>query len=1045
MGKQILSLLLLVMAGASSLPGLIPFPQRDQHPVFPAILPAEEENVISETFGSLNSRDRIESFPAHTLVLMVEFTDYRFEDTITNQDFLANPDYKVRDYIERFMYHLQTYYLDASNDTYQINYSVPDTVITLPKSIAYYGDADYSLERRVELVQDLLLIIDPVIDFSDYDSYVILHSGAGRETDLYGTSPNAISSSFLNRRLLQAILDPDNEDDDYPGLETDDGVYLKEIVISATNHNHPDNPEDLNYGIIGLLCNLFGRQMGLPTLFGNVSSLGRAAGAGNFCVMGTGVWNANGHVPPFPSAWTRYFAGWTEPILLQQSGDNLSLTYPFNREDLHIPRLYRVPISDDEYYLIENRQQNPDGSELGGQPSFTFRLLPEGEQDYYDEPFDMVPRFNFMKNSYRGCEWDFYLPGLGGPDFPEIDGSGILIWHVDENIIRENYESNTINANPNHQGITLMEADGIQHLRSSIPDLYMRGSPYDSYRAGHNDYFGKFEKDDGTISVPYVQSFYGEAELEIHSISSSDVTMEFSVSFPWSLAYGYEGSDLLPGSIIRDSQDDIYLLQTTKSGEIYLFKNHELLPDYPVITDSIRYLHTKLENSDTFIIPVDNSEEGAAYHIVTPDWEEKSSYFAGLEWGTHPIAFRGSESALSYILALRSRNENTTEIYFYDDNFELFNWLQLENWQIVSNMIQSGNQIIFLVESSESEDLEQVHIDPASDEASFYPFSMAKDRVIRSLMMAPVTRRESGDGEYENNFIILTEENILYLTDEAGEPVDGFPLYFDDDILSIPSLADINRNGRLEMLLVSNNSLYVVGYNGEMINYPVPSELPYPEDESKNLGVIAYDLDRDDNPEIIANLGGNRFVIWDNSFRLKNGYPLLTANQPLNYPMLLPGDNSTELYLSAANGYIYRHSFPLERGSLYFRDNDEGWFTEYGNLQRSARYTTPLPPNTLETDKIFIKENCYPFPVPVTYQNGGVIYFNIMINQNLPVEVKIFDISGKLIFKEVQDCQAYTNNRNKVSLDINGLSTGVYFAQLSAKGERLILKFAVEK
>jgi hypothetical protein len=127
------------------------------------------------------------------------------------------------------------------------------------------------------------------------------------------------------------------------------------------------------------------------------------------------------------------------------------------------------------------------------------------------------------------------------------------------------------------------------------------------------------------------------------------------------------------------------------------------------------------------------------------------------------------------------------------------------------------------------------------------------------------------------------------------------------------------------------------------------------------------------------------------------------------------------------------------------RNEDDGWITEYGNLQRTAYFSAPLPTNTLESDTVFIRENCYPFPVPVTHQNGGVLYFNIMINQNLPVEVKIFDISGKLIFKEVQDCQAYTNNRNKVSLDINGLSTGVYFAQLQAKGERLIMKFAVEK
>jgi hypothetical protein len=45
-------------------------------------------------------------------------------------------------------------------------------------------------------------------------------------------------------------------------------------------------------------------------------------------------------------------------------------------------RLYKIPISENEYFLIENRQQNPDNSTdpHNWQPSYTFELLPEGEQ-----------------------------------------------------------------------------------------------------------------------------------------------------------------------------------------------------------------------------------------------------------------------------------------------------------------------------------------------------------------------------------------------------------------------------------------------------------------------------------------------------------------------------------------------------------------------------------------------------------------------------------------------------------------------------------------
>ncbi len=1020
------------------------------------IIPSPDQNdnldlrevAISERFSPRGKRGEIGELPQSVLTLMVQFSDLKFADTITNQDFLSNPDYRVRDYVDRFMFHLQSYYLDVSYEAYQINYTVLDTLITLAQPMAYYGNQTFSLERRVQLVQDVIAYIDPLINFTDYDSFVIMHAGAGRETDITGTNPNAISSTFINRRLLQAVLDPEN--DEYPGIATSDGVYIQEMIISATNHNHPDNPENLNYGNLGTLTHLFGRQMGLPTLFGNVSNLGRAAGAGNFCLMGTGVWNGNGFVPPFLSAWTRIFAGWAEPIIIKNSQDDLEVTYPYNPYETEIPRIYKIPISDDEYYLVENRQQNPDGSTLFGMPSFTFRLLPQGEQDYYPPPYENVPRFNFMKNSYRGCEWDFYLPGLGGPDFPEIDGSGILIWHIDENIIRELYDQNIVNANPNHQGVALMEADGIQHLRSSIPDLYMRGSAYDAYRAGHNDYFGKFQLEDGTISLPFAESYYGKTTIEIHRISNPMNIMTFAVRHPWSLEYEYTGNDLHPVAIIEDKSDDQYLLQTTVSGNIYLYKNYELIPDFPIMTDQIPFLPAYLETKETFLVPFQDSTEGAAYYRISALGAETGLYYPGRYWATHPIVIRDSETSCRYAIALNQEDDSGSMVIVFHEGDSMQNWYSFTHGAIVSNLIHRHNELLFIVRKTADDSYTLTHIDLNNNETGYGVFPLPANVTIDALLMAPMTKETATGREYLDNLIILTSEEVLeeeemvvksslYMFYEDGRLCTGFPIQFPEEILSVPSLADINRNGYLDILLVSSNSLYVIGYNGETLNYPVPTELDYPAITTGKLGVLAFDTTGDGKREIMANLGGNRFVIWDNSFRIKEGYPLMIPTQPRNYPFPVISENSVDLYLSAENGSIYRQTLPFSGTP------DEWWFTEYGNLERSAYYSYPIPSNPLETNRVFLKEHCYAFPVPLTYQNGGVLYFNIMVNQNLPVTVKIFDISGKQIFKEIHDCQAYTNNRNKLALDINGLATGIYFAILEAKSDTVKLRFAVER
>ena len=117
------------------------------------------------------------------------------------------------------------------------------------------------------------------------------------------------------------------------------------------------------------------------------------------------------------------------------------------------------------------------------------------------------------------------MPGIGGPpiDGEIIDGSGILIWHVDENVIDANFtadlELNQINNDSSHKGIDLEEADGFQYLDLSYPHLYSRGSPFASYRAGNQDYFGgEINPFTSVFTMATAESYYGGVQLEIFDI-----------------------------------------------------------------------------------------------------------------------------------------------------------------------------------------------------------------------------------------------------------------------------------------------------------------------------------------------------------------------------------------------------------------------------------------------------------------------------------------------------------------------------------------------
>ena len=153
----------------------------------------------------------------------------------------------------------------------------------------------------------------------------------------------------------------------------------------------------------------------LLNLFDTASSNGASQGIGNWGLMGTGIWNANGYVPAQLDPWCRMYLNWEPVITVISDTENIPVDY-FLNQNPSFNRLYKLPISSTEYFLVENRQQNPDGSTdpYTGLPSYSFVLLPEGEQDYY-EYYPLLPYFNFIENRYKGSEWDFMLPGLGGP------------------------------------------------------------------------------------------------------------------------------------------------------------------------------------------------------------------------------------------------------------------------------------------------------------------------------------------------------------------------------------------------------------------------------------------------------------------------------------------------------------------------------------------------------------------------------------------------------------------------------------------------------
>jgi M6 family metalloprotease-like protein len=970
--------------------------------------------------------------PGKVLALRVEFSDVQFKSEPQYPDTEWGHDLA---FFERWMLHLGDFFWDASHGSYELDSSVYPQTLQLPRALAYYGaDSPSKTDARLpEILPDLMPLVQGQINFQDYDAVIIFHAGAGQESDVERIRTDSIWSTFLTRRLLQSYFDPEN--DDYPGFETPDGSILTNVVIVPEDEYHDyfpgeneDHADDYLFSIYGVLAHQFGHVLGLPTLFDNDSSNGSSQGIGNWGLMGTGVWNAGGYVPAQLCAFSRYYLGWEEAITLIEDGENIPLDHFLNHQQDAI-RLYKVPISQREYFLIENRQQNPDGSQdpYNLLPSYSFKLLPEEEQEYY-ENYPLLPYFNFMNNSYSGSEWDFFLPGFGMD--PETDGSGILIWHIDENVIEENFtqnfDVNRVNANAGHKGVDLEEADGYQHLDTAIMDEYKYGGYQDSYRSDNNDYFG-YGMHDGFTWQPTAQSYYGGFPLEIYDISESANQMSFSLRFAWKLDAEYDGPSLLPAAAIDFDGDGAQeIFYPMSDGRLALFKNDSMASGYPQRYQPITQLYTW--DGEALYLPMQVDQ------ILRLCRKDKSSTrfpltLQNYEWISHPVDI-GSE----LLLPLKHTATGLSEIMLYDkSSYETQGEYIMPEGELKANLLYHAPQIYAL---SKTDRYHLLKKDSGSGQQQSFELPLPADSLCTGLFGAPLKQ--------DFNLIVQCSASVYVYQFDDGigqwKLLSGFPYVLPDSSSAPLTIQDFDGNGSLDLILSTANRVFVIDYSGSDMS---PASLSMGlKDDGISAGALALDLDGDGKMELAAALSMNRLAIWNNNYRLKSHFPVSFSNRGRHLPFVAQGaDADYYLWIAADNGSITRTILPAYDPVRA----DRGWLCEFADLRRTAFREASSSENHYQSESKFVPGELYFFPNPVKNIYQPKLRLSIMPTEDIPVELKIFDISGKMVYQHSALAYGYLRNLEIFDIPVHKLSSGIYIAIVSSGGETHRLRFGIEK
>jgi M6 family metalloprotease-like protein len=450
--------------------------------------------LVGSVSGQAPSRA---SGPIHIIAVMVDFQPdanrLTSGDGTFNLDFLARHSITIdplphdRGYFQAHLEFSKRYFEKVSSGVLSVSYEVLPTVYRLDHPMERYspiGESDSANYRLTWLAQETWQkvaqsgALDHYTGDADRTMFVIFHAGVGRDLEVTGTTlvktPQDIPSVYLTMAPNERIVVNSN------------GLTITETAILPQTESRPGTDITggefvLELSINGITTAMVGNFLGLPDLYNTLTG---ESGIGRFGLMdGAGFFSYYGLFPPEPSAWEKVHMGWVTPQALPLD-DSAPISLPLGT-------VYKHRISADEHILIENRHRDP----LNAGLTLTIRtptgatqtvLIPRTEERF--NPFDLgrlneiVPAGTLIDVSH----YDWSLPG--GIDIHRYLAGGILIWRIQDAVIRETLASNRINANPARRGVSLIEADAAQDIGrpAGLMASYDQGAPFDFWWSGND-------------------------------------------------------------------------------------------------------------------------------------------------------------------------------------------------------------------------------------------------------------------------------------------------------------------------------------------------------------------------------------------------------------------------------------------------------------------------------------------------------------------------------------------------------------------------------